>query len=166
MNKKMLILMCGAPGSGKSTYAEKHIGPNDAYISRDEIRFDLVSENEEYFSKEKQVFALFVEKIQDALNTEGIERVICDATHINERSRDKLCDALDMTNVDSIRCWVVRPAIEETVQRNLERKGTRAYVPLSAVRRMYFSFERPEEDKNYPKDVQYVEVPAAWEKFG
>lgn len=165
MNKKMLILMCGAPGSGKSTYAKEHTGANDAYISRDEIRFGLLQEGEEYFSKEKKVFSLFTKKIQEALDTDGIERVICDATHIDERSRDKLCNALNMKNVDSIRCWVVRPDIADVVSRNEKRKGTRAYVPLSVVRRMYFCFERPEEDTNYPKDVQYVEVPKSWEKF-
>ena len=39
--------MVGIPGSGKSTYAKKNF-PDAWYISRDEIRFDLVAENEEY----------------------------------------------------------------------------------------------------------------------
>lgn len=44
-----LILMCGVPGSGKSTWAKQHLKPSDVYISRDEIRFSLVAENGRIF---------------------------------------------------------------------------------------------------------------------
>lgn len=167
MNKKILVLMVGAPGSGKTTYAKKHLEPNDAYISRDDIRIKVAGEVQGELVKEKNVFKQYVKEIQEALNTEGIERVICDATHITEASRDKLCEALDMTNVASILCYVVRPDCETALERNEARlTNGGAYVPRSVVQRMYFTFERPEEDTTYPKDVKYVEVPKSWEKFG
>lgn len=167
MNKKTLVIMCGAPGSGKSTYVRNHIQPNEVYVSRDEIRFSMLGDNDEYFSKEKEVFKTFVAEIQKYLDFSDVTKVYCDATHISEASRDKLCDALRMDNVENILCLVVRPNLEETIMRNENRRGQKhVYVPRSVVRRMYFQFERPEEDTNYPKDVQYVEVPAEWEKFG
>ena len=51
-----LVLMCGAPGSGKTTIAKKLMCNNDLYISRDEIRYSMISNEYEYFSKEKEVF--------------------------------------------------------------------------------------------------------------
>ncbi len=163
MNKKVLIIMCGAPGAGKTTYAKTHMNEHDAYVSRDETRMSMLNNGEHYFSKENQVFETYIQKIQECLNTDGIERVICDATHNTEDARDKLCDALDMTNVESILCWVVRPSLEEELRRNENRLNEPAeshtYVPRSVIKRMYWQFERPEEDTNYHKDVMYVEVP-------
>ena len=52
---KKLYVMCGGPGSGKSTWIKKNLPTFKGYtkvVSRDEIRFSLVKEGEEYFSKE------------------------------------------------------------------------------------------------------------------
>ena len=56
MNKKKLTLylMSGIPASGKSTYAHKLAEKTGAvYISRDEIRFSLLKDEEDYFTHEK-----------------------------------------------------------------------------------------------------------------
>ena len=61
-----LILMCGVPGSGKSTYLKVHepwFNESHVIVSRDEIRFSLLQEGEEYFSHEKEVWNIFVNKI-------------------------------------------------------------------------------------------------------
>ena len=47
--------MVGCPGSGKSTWAKKHL-PDTYYVSRDEVRFSLLQDGEDYFSHEKEVF--------------------------------------------------------------------------------------------------------------
>ena len=46
-----LFLMMGIPGSGKTTWTSKYLRKLDKYVSRDEVRFSMVAENEEYFSK-------------------------------------------------------------------------------------------------------------------
>ena len=51
-SKKQLIIMCGAPGSGKSTYIEKHFISFPGYtkvVSRDQIRFSILKDDEDYF---------------------------------------------------------------------------------------------------------------------
>lgn len=62
-----LVLMCGAPGSGKTTIAKKLMCNNDLYISRDEIRYSMISDEDEYFSKEKEVFNEYIKQIDEAL---------------------------------------------------------------------------------------------------
>ena len=92
MNNKLYI-MSGCPGSGKTTYAKKHF-PNAKYVSRDEIRFSMVSENEAYFGKEEEVFNKFIEEINTGLR-DSLD-VVADATHLNVYSRLKLLSNLDL----------------------------------------------------------------------
>ena len=74
-----LVLMCGAPGSGKTTIAKKLMGNNDLYISRDEIRYSMISDEDEYFSKEKEVFNEYIKQIDEAL-TKNYHWIFADAT--------------------------------------------------------------------------------------
>ena len=53
--KKHLYLMMGVAGSGKSTYAKNILKDGDIYISRDEIRYSLLTEEDDYFAKENEV---------------------------------------------------------------------------------------------------------------
>ena len=67
-----LYLMVGAPGSGKSTYANNFIntyGKPIKVVSRDAIRFSLLNDGAPYFSKEKDVFSKFTKEIN-----EGVEK--------------------------------------------------------------------------------------------
>lgn len=144
MANNRLYIMSGPPGSGKTTFAKKHF-PNAYYVSRDEIRFSLVSENEPYFSKEKEVFNAFINKINFGL-TNGYD-VVADATHLNTASRLKLLYNL---NLDRNKTWVeiiyLRPPLKVCIERNEKRKGTRSYVPIDALKRMYNSFQVPRFD--------------------
>lgn len=141
--------MIGCPGSGKSTYAEKMLndglnaGFNIRSVSRDTIRFSLIENGDEYFSKEKEVFNIFIQQIKMFLNQDG--DVIADATHISYLSRAKLFDALD---IDREKTRVVavdmRTPLDICLERNENRKGTRSYVPRDQVRRMYYSYKEPD----------------------
>ena len=154
---KHLFLMCGVAGAGKSTYLSKI--KNAAIISRDEIRFSIIGDFDDYFAKENEVFATFIQKIQKAIdNEEGPKEIYCDATHLTKKSRDKVLNALNLTNVENITILVVRPSLTEALKRNAQRSG-RKYVPNYVIRRMWSQFERPEEDENRIFDVKYVEVP-------
>ena len=65
--KKHLYLMIGVPGSGKSTYAKNILKYGDIYISRDEIRYSLLTEEDDYFAKENEVIKTFIDNIDKSL---------------------------------------------------------------------------------------------------
>ena len=148
---KCLILMCGPSGAGKSTWAKKieeQIKPVH-YVSRDEVRFSMVSEEEEYFSKENEVFKEWIHRIQSFLDTDEDCYIIADATHLSERSRNKTLDALNIPNDTNIIPVSVYPGVQKCLERNEMRSG-RAHVPRSVIRRMCMSYEAPTSDEKYP----------------
>lgn len=140
----ILYVMIGVPGSGKSTIAQRLVDsrPNTIWISRDKIRFSIIRENEEYFSKEKEVYREFIRQINVGLS-EG-HNVIADATHLNEKSRFKLFRNIRYNpNETKIIGIVVDTPIEECIKRNNNRKGTRAFVPINDLYQMYENFSMP-----------------------
>lgn len=140
-----LIIMMGVPGSGKSTWAAALAETYDAIIvSRDNIRFSMVAESEEYFSKEKDVFDCFTKTISWLLSQEV--NVIADATHLNYGSRAKLLNALQTKPTFTIIAHKDEK-LETCLQRNKNRAGTRAYVPESVIHRMFYSQEKPTADE-------------------
>lgn len=81
-----LYLMCGIPGSGKSTFLKNKIRNNNSVIiSRDAIRFSIVKPNEEYFSHEDEVLEIFWNQINEALAAN--KTVYVDQTSLTPRAR-------------------------------------------------------------------------------
>lgn len=148
MVKSKLYLMCGIPGSGKSTYLKTRFSQSSRVISRDEIRFSMVKEDEEYFSKEKAVYAEFIRQIKEALETNT--EVFADATHLNETSRAKTLRSLgkSLKDVEVNVIWV-RVPVEVAIQQNENRKGTRSYVPKSVIRRMHSQVTPPTKEEGF-----------------
>ena len=148
-----LYLMVGAPGSGKSTYANNFIntyGKPIKVVSRDAIRFSMVKDGSPYFSKEKAVFKEFVREINEGLD-EG--DVIADATHINEVSRMKLINKVDLSKC-KVSCIVLLTDEPIAIKRNHLREG-RARVPDSVISENYARFTHPKTDNfHYYKIIE------------
>ena len=137
-----LVLMCGAPGSGKTTIAKKLMCNNDLYISRDEIRYSMISDEDEYFSKEKEVFNEYIKQIDEAL-TKNYHWIFADATQLNVASRSKVLNQLKNKPNQTIVIYMIT-SLEETLKRNRQRTG-RALVPDDVVKKMYKSMQKPTE---------------------
>ena len=154
-----LYMMIGVPGSGKSTYAKNFIeytrhkeGRNIVYISRDEIRFSLLKAGDSYFSKEKQVYKIFIEKTREALKAGN--DVLIDATHMTWGSRHKVFR--NLTNINGLEVygiWMKTPFME-CAKRNQAREGI-LRVPDDQFKNMIDNFEEPDLDEGF-KNIEEI----------
>ena len=139
--KKHLYLMVGVPGSGKSTYVKNILKDGDIYISRDEIRYSLLTEEDDYFAKENEVIKTFIDNIDKSLvNEKYCGDVYADATHLSPKSRAQVLNQLK--NKDKVSVIYLDIPLNIILERNAQRKG-RALVPENVVRRMYNSIILP-----------------------
>lgn len=147
LNKPVLFINVGIPGSGKSTFCRNHLG-DFPIVSRDTIRFNMLEDTDDYFSKEDLVYNCFVTTIANKLKEN--KSCVADATHLNEKARKKLIAALAQKGcpIDSYQiCFLYFDIPLETCQyRNAKRIG-REFVPEDVVRSMYKSLTAPTEDE-------------------
>lgn len=152
--EKTLIMLCGCPASGKSTWAKQYKDNKNAIIiSRDEIRFKIVSPEEEYFSKEEQVFNTFISDINVAIGDNEHSIIIIDATHISPKSRAKVLNKLNLDNV-TLEAVTFRPSLEECLKRNAHREG-RTRVPDTALINMYKNYRNPKHAEGFDIITRY-----------
>ena len=147
-----LYLMCGVPGAGKSTFLKNHIKEeNSAIISRDAIRFSIVKPDEEYFSHEDEVLNIFWEQINKAL-AEGKDTFV-DQTSLTPRARKWLLQHVEGYKYANL-IWIDEN-LETCLERNELRRGTRAYVPETVIRRMFSQFIEPSLDEGFDYIFHY-----------
>lgn len=139
----ILYVMCGIPGSGKSTWIKNHTN-SEILVSRDAIRFNMVKEDEPYFSKEDEVWREFIHQINHYLEM-GFN-VFADATHINTGARRKLLKEIK-GNPTFAAIHITTP-ISLCLKRNALREG-RECVPESVIKRMYSQFEEPSFEEGF-----------------
>lgn len=153
MNKQQtLIMMVGIPGSGKSTLARKFKEEIDGLfgyesveiISRDAIRFSMITDGEDYFSREEDVVKVFYERINNAT----AKYVIIDATHISKNSRAKVLNKVDKNKYRFTFAIVADTPLEICLERNQLRTG-RECVPESAIINMWKGLTFPEESEGF-----------------
>lgn len=152
-----LIIMSGAPGSGKSTYAKLLVqrNTNTIHISRDAIRFSLLEPNDHYFSRETEVLETFYNNIISYLKL-GYN-VIADASHLSWKARKTLLEkvAKEVMNFQ-VEIIYMRPPLEICFERNDTRTG-RENVPHDVIAKMYNSQSDPINDPYHYNKITYVE---------
>lgn len=138
-------LLCGVPGSGKSTWANNQ--QNGLVISRDNIRFSFLQSNDTYFAKEKLVWKTFVKTIKE--NIGHYDNIYVDATHLNWISRRKIINAINYNKIGAI--FFTTP-FEECLKRNAKREGLRK-VPINRMFEAYNKMTHPKND-----NFNYIEI--------
>ena len=144
MKNKRLFLVCGCPGSGKSTWVRQRINTYGGYhISRDEIRFAILDERGgDYFDYENEVIRTFINRINELLdNDEQCVDIYIDATHLTRSSRNQIMRQLHLDNAYKIAVWFDVP-LELCKYRNRQRTG-RAVVPDKTIEDMYTRMRKP-----------------------
>lgn len=159
MNEKTLWIMCGCPGSGKSTFIDT-LGALFEFegnvVSRDKIRFELLGDNvdhTEYFSHENEVWATYIQEIKKSMTQ--YQHTFADATHLDERSRNKLLNALNLHSNVKINVVYFDVPVEVCLERNNKRTGW-AHVPASVIRRMAVQMVKPTFNEKYKYNKIYT----------
>lgn len=156
MKQKKVWITCGIPGSGKSTWVQQQLAINGGtWCSRDKVRFSLLKDEDEYFSKEDLVFSTWINEIQSALNDDNVENIYIDATHLNKKAREKVLNKLNLMYADLIAVNFIIP-IETCIERNSKRTG-RALVPKDVIESMYKSFQPAVATEGYLTIINITE---------
>ena len=141
----VLYVMCGIPGSGKTTFVKQCDLQGAIHVSRDECRFKLLNDGDEYFSKEKEVFDNFISEIDANINL-GFD-VFADATHCNVMSRRRLFQSIKSHPIEIRAIWFETP-LNVCLERNAQREGL-ARVPDKALRDFYKRRQRPTFEEGF-----------------
>lgn len=160
MNERTLWIMCGCPGSGKSTFIDSSLGPLFEFegnvVSRDKIRFELLGDkvdHTEYFSHENEVWATYIQEIKKSMTQ--YQNTFADATHLDERSRNKLLNALNLHSDVKINVVYFDVPVEVCLERNDKRTGW-AHVPAGVIRRMATQMVKPTFNEKYKYNKIYT----------
>jgi len=148
-----LIMMCGIPCAGKSTYIRRGIENADVF---DEYVI-LSTDNyiEEYAKANNKTYNEVFDEVIDEATTRmyqdlelAIQRgksIIWDQTNVSRKSRIK---KLKKIPEEYTKTAVVLPiTLEEAIIRNSQRANK--FIPRSVITRMYHQFEMPTEDEGF-----------------
>lgn len=154
MNNNVFI-MCGIPGIGKSTWIKNFKSDNKIVISRDEIRFGLLSKEDDYFAREEEVLTIFSSKIREAIIKNENADIFIDATHLNEGSRRKTLNmiGLKLRLQNKIIAVAFPNDLRKAFEQNEKREG-RSKVPRGIIRRMHFQFVPPSLEEGFDKIME------------
>lgn len=141
MNRPTLIILCGPPGSGKTTYAEKYLSKhaNTAYLSSDQIRKEMWG-NEAIQGDNNEIFGRMQTRTVDGLNF-GYD-VIYDATNMARKDRAGIIAACP--KFAKIEAHIIWAPIETCIERDAARKRT---VGKEVIDRMLKRFQAPYYDE-------------------
>lgn len=133
----IFIMMCGAPGSGKTTAAKTLSESSDMWtiVATDAIREELF--NDRYNQEDnKQVYSTAYNRIVTGLKNG--DNIIYDATNCNKHYRKKILKfAIPYAN--KIICYASASSLRECLERNAKRDFV---VPEEAIERMYISLRK------------------------
>ena len=135
--KKALVILCGPPASGKSTWGKRFAAENDlTYVSTDEIRAEIgAGEGDQTVSA--AAFALARGRVSAALGA-GRSAMI-DATNVNRKSRR---DWIMLGRGHG--AFITAVAFEVPKEELLERDAKRErHVGPEIIERFVAKYERP-----------------------
>lgn len=143
MNKTLYIIS-GPQGSGKTSWCKKQLttlGKHCVHVSRDEIRFSLLTDGEGYFAKEKETYTKFIEHINNFLKDNITDTILADATFLTDKSRKKFLKRLELNENIKIKLIIMDTSLYTCLRRNDSRTG-KEFVPIDTVITAWEIFER------------------------
>lgn len=139
MIRPKCIILCGIPGSGKSTYAQSFEELCWVHLSSDLIRKELYGD-ESIQGNPNEVFSLMQKRAVDALNNG--KSVIYDSTTLTRKDRAGIIAACP--KFAKIECKVIWAPIETCIERDAARERT---VGKEVIDKMLKRFQFPFHDE-------------------
>lgn len=140
MKRPRCIILCGIPGSGKSTYAQNYIKQfGGIHLSSDLIRKELYGD-ESIQGSPYEVFSLMQKRAVDILNS-GLD-VIYDSTGITRKDRSGIIGVCP--KFAKIEAHIIWTPIEVCIERDAARERT---VGKEVIDKMLKRFQAPFYDE-------------------
>ncbi len=145
-----LIMLCGIPTSGKSTYVNELLldYPDATVLSTDNYIERVARESGKTYN---DVFESSIKKAGDHLyrqlysaRGEG-KVVIWDQTNLTSKVREKKLKHFPLSCIK--KCFYFEISLDEALERNERREGK--FIPKSVLKRMHSQFEIPTEDGGF-----------------
>lgn len=132
-----LIVMCGLPGSGKTSYVQKYYSSKgEAIVSLDSIRYELFGDSRSQ-QDNRLVMLHAVDRVEHLLLTS--KTVVFDATSMLISYRDKVLRIARQLNIPSIIVYK-KVQLEDILMINKYRDNP---VPERAIINMRLKMEEP-----------------------
>ena len=138
---RKLIMLSGAPGSGKSTYAANLPG-NVVIVSTDEIRKEMTGEYANW-GREKEMWAEFNRRATKALASSSDVTVVLDATFLNNRNR-WIALSQHYFEADYVELVMFERPLEVCLKQNLQRPREK-WVPEDIIKTIRNKIEEPND---------------------
>lgn len=146
-----LIMLCGIPASGKSTWAiqYKEIFHDAHIISSDAIREELFGDVSNQDNNDLVFREVFSRIKNIILNGSCDDKIIFDATNISAKRRRSFIKQIREIKRD-IPVWIVADAFITPIKKCLEyNNGRERKVPEDVIKRMYCNFSVPTYDEGF-----------------
>lgn len=139
-----LILLSAIPGSGKSTWAKQYQKehPNTYIVASDEIRESFFG-SAQNFSHEKEVWQIFLDKINEHAEADASCTVIADATNLRNQYRLYYCKQTPKFDKHVLILFKI-PFEICLIQNRMRKKGR--IVPEKAMQKLIAEYEEPSEE--------------------
>ena len=147
MEKPMLFVMVGVPGSGKSTAAKKIAEKYDAIVhSSDDLRAELLGDINNQKSN-SFVFNTLFSRVEHDLK-EG-KNAIIDSTNVERFRRENILNLFPASLCTRVAVFVATP-LKKCIENN-ERRDR--HVPEEVIKRMDMMLEEPSIEEGFQKII-------------